>query len=462
MINYFNFKEFGDKFLITNDLGRYSFVTPSELKSLIKDTSSLSPDRYEELSSKAFIADSPLIDFSPNITDQMRNAKTYLYLATGLHIFVLTNRCNHACVYCQASAGITKDAFMSKETAEKAVDIALTSPNYHLSFEFQGGEPLLNFETLRHIVEYTENLNADKDILFSVVTNLSLISDEMISFFKEHNVSVSTSLDGPEELHDRNRPFSNGSGSYTKTIDGIKRLQDIGLCVGAIQTTTRYSLKYPEEIVDEYMSNGLKSVFIRPLTPLGAAGKIWNKIGYSADEFCEFYGKILDYIIQQNLMGKSISENHAAIFLTKIMHGYGTNYMELRSPCGAGFGQAAYYPDGDVFTCDEGRMLHETGDDSFRLGSVFENTYEEMMLSPTCRACAKASLLETIPGCCDCVYQPYCGVCPVINLALDRDITPNRPNNWRCKIYKGMLDKIFKILKQDDSASLSILNNWTV
>ena len=462
MINYFNFKEFNDRFLITNDLGKYAFVSREELKFLISNEQYLSEDKYRELTEKTFISENPLNELSDAVTNSMRNAKAYLFLATGLHIFVLTNQCNHACVYCQASAGSQKNMFMTKETAKKAVDIAVSSPNYHLSFEFQGGEPLLNFDTLRYIVDYTESLSADKDICFSVVTNLTLINDEMIEFFKNHKISISTSLDGPEKVHNLNRPFSNGSGSYQKVIDMIKHIQDAGLNVGAIQTTTKYSLEYAEEIVDEYISNGLQNIFIRPLTPLGAAGKIWNKIGYTADEFSRFYGQILDYIIQKNKSGVKISENHATIFLNKILHGYGTNYMELRSPCGAGFGQAAYYPDGEVFTCDEGRMLHETGNDSFRIGSVFMNSYEEMMSSPACKACAKASLLETIPGCCDCVYQPYCGVCPVINFALDGDITPNRPNNWRCKIYKGMLDKIFGILSENDPSSINILNSWIV
>ena len=459
MINYFNFKEFGNSFLITNDLGRYSFVDASDLKELITGSGRFSEEKTAELHDKAFIYE--LSDeFSDIRIGEMRDSKSYLFNATGLHIFVLTNQCNHACVYCQASAGISKKNFMDAETAEHAVDIALSSPNPYLSFEFQGGEPLLNYGTLQHIVEYAENKATGKDIDFSVVTNLSLITDEMIRFFIDHHVNVSTSLDGPEKLHNKNRPFSNGAASYQMVSDAIKHLQDSGLNVGAIQTTTRYSLPFAEEIVDDYFEKGLKNIFVRPLTPLGAAGKIWNKIGYTAEEFCHFYEKVLQYVIDMNKEGTSMVENHAAIFLSKILHGYGKNYMELRSPCGAGFGQAAYYPDGGVYTCDEGRMLHEMGNDSFRIGDVYKDTYEKIMCSPGCRACAVSSLLESIPGCCDCVYQPYCGVCPVINLALDGDIIPNRPNNWRCRIYSGMLDSIFRILKRNDTAEMNILDKW--
>ena len=107
-----------------------------------------------------------------------------------------------------------------------------------------------------------------------------------------------------------------------------------------------------------------------------------------------------------------MQEGHAATFFSKILHGYPVNYMELRSPCGATLGQMAYYTNGDVFTCDEGRMLYEMGNDAFRLGNVWENTYSQLVHSSTCRAVCLASITESIPGCCDCVYQPYCGVCP--------------------------------------------------
>lgn len=60
-------------------------------------------------------------------------------------------------MYCQAQNGNEiPNGFMTEEIAERAVDVALTSPNDNLSFEFQGGEPLANFSVIKHIVEYTE------------------------------------------------------------------------------------------------------------------------------------------------------------------------------------------------------------------------------------------------------------------------------------------------------------------
>lgn len=120
----------------------------------------------------------------------------------------------------------------------------------------------------------------------------------------------------------------------------------------------------------------------------------------------------------------------------------------------------AYYANGDVFTCDEGRMLYEMGDDSFRLGNVYQHDYTALVHSTACRAVCLASITESIPSCCDCVYQPYCGVCPVVNLALYRDILPKTSNHYRCGIYQGILDTLFKLLQTCDDKTLKIIESW--
>lgn len=87
---------------------------------------------------------------------------------------------------------------MSQETAAKAVNIALQTTAQYVTFEFQGGEPLMNFDTLQFIVEYAEeqNQSCGKNLEFSVVTNLMLLDEEKLEFLAEHKVSICTSLDG--------------------------------------------------------------------------------------------------------------------------------------------------------------------------------------------------------------------------------------------------------------------------
>lgn len=460
MINYFNFKSFNEKILITNDMGKYCFISDETLNNLVNGLP-IENSIYEKLKSEFFVYDESEILLTEKAKYYIRDSKNYLFSSTSLHIFVLTNICNMSCIYCQAKddENIVYHK-MTNETAEKCVDIALQSPSRFLSFEFQGGEPLANFEVLKHIVLYTEEHKGSKCISFNLVSNLTLLTDDMLDFLIEHNVGISTSLDGNEEIHNKNRCFSDKSGTYKAVTERIKKIQERGHTVGAIQTTTKYSLDNYKNIIDEYVKCNQTSIFIRPLTRLGTAARVWDEIGYTAEEFNDFYKKSLRYILELNKNGIDICENHAVIFLKKILLGISENYMELRSPCGAAIGQVAYFYDGNVFTCDEGRMLYEMGNDDFKLGNVFENTYDELMQSPICKSVCVSSCLESQLKCCDCVYQPYCGTCPVINLAQEKDLFFKNQNAFRCKIYGGMLDSIFDILYQNDDEDIKIFNKW--
>lgn len=460
-LNYFNFKKFEGKMLLTNDLGSHMFVSLESFQKILQKNIDLESALGQELLEKNMIFDDTALAYSNRLKHDLRRIKGHVAMGASLHIFVVTTACNMHCVYCQANNGITcPSLYMSEEMAEKAVDIALQSPTRHLSFEFQGGEPLLNFNVIKHIVMYTEERKGEHEISYSVVSNLTLLRDEMLDFFEAYRFGISTSIDGPEELHNVNRPLCDGKGTFYRTVAAIKRIRERGIPVGAIQTTTRSSLAFPREIVRAYRALGFESVFLRPLTPLGKASLNWDEIGYTPEEFLEFYTQALDELIKVNQEDGFLKEDHAGILLSR-MEGDFVNYMELRSPCGASIGQLAYYADGDIFTCDEGRMLHEMGDHTFRLGNVFEHSYSDIIGGSVCRTVCASSMLETIPTCCDCVYQPYCGTCPVVNYAKNKDIIEKEPRGYRCKIYSGMLDYLFKMLLQGDTKVIDVLKTWS-
>lgn len=460
-LNYFNFKQFGDQILLTNDFGCHMFVSPDVFKRIVKKEVDLNSEIGQQLLQKNMVFDETNLEYSSRMKYDIRRIKGHVNVATSLHIFVVTTACNAGCIYCQANNGVTcPSLYMSKEIAEKAVDIALQSPAQYLNFEFQGGEPLLNYEIIKHIVAYAEERKGAHEISYNVVTNLTLLTDEILDYFQEHNFGISTSIDGPEFVHNNNRPFKAGGGTFDKAVSSIKKIREKGIRVGAIQTTTRYSLQYPKEIVQAYRDLGFDSIFIRPLTPLGKATVGWNEIGYTPEEFAEFYVQAMDELIQINKTERFLKEEHAAILLSRI-NGDFVNYMELRSPCGASIGQLAYYADGDIFTCDEGRMLHEMGDHTFRLGNVFTSTYTDIINNGTCRTVCASSILETIPTCCDCVYQPYCGTCPVVNYARSQDIIEKEPRGYRCKIYSGMLDYLFEQILEDNPETIDVLKSWS-
>ena len=460
MKNFFNFKKINNDFLITNDFGEYAFLNTQDFKSLVEEKEFDNEDIERQLEQSLFIHDGSVEEFVEKSKARMGRSKSYLYQATQLHIFVVTTACNLSCIYCQAQKGDNiPHGMMDKDTARKAVDIALSSPVSTLDFEFQGGEPLMNFEVIKYIVEYSEEVNCGrKNIGYSIVSNLSLLTDEMIEFIKEHNITMSTSLDGDECLHSKNRPMRTGDNSYKIAVEKIRKLRENGIMVGAINTTTKHSLSRGKEMVDAYLENGFNSIQLRPLTPLGMASDNWNDIGYTPKEFVDFFKKTFDYIYELNKKGTQVIEGLSRILLTKILYKKGVNYMELRSPCGAGFGQIAYYCDGNVYTCDEGRMLAEMGDQSFKLGTV-NDSYEKLIDSPICKVACKSSILECMNSCNECVYQPYCGICPVINYADTGDVYEKSPNNYKCQINKGILDCIFEKIYKDNDA-IEIFKGW--
>jgi len=457
-LNCFRYKKLYGDFLLTNDMGEFFLLKENEFLNFVKNKLSKGGKLFNELNSRNFYKNSISTE---NIVKRYRDKNSFLWNGPSLHIVVLTLRCNHQCVYCQASAGaIAEDSSldMDKTTAKKVVDSIFDSPSRRITIEFQGGEPLANWETLKYIVNYAllKNKKKTKELEFTLVSNFSLLNNEKLDFLSKKKVLLCASLDGPKHVHDKNRFFSGKSSSYLSVISWIKKVKKINkgkFLSGALCTLSRYSLDYSREIIDEYIDNGFREIHLRPLTFLGQAKKNKNVIGYSAQEFIEFYKKALDYIIELNLKGKiNFKERTARIFLQKIFDNVDPNYYDLRSPCGAGIGQMVYNYDGNVFPCDESRMF---GDGIFNIGNVNKSGYKEFIGHENIAVISTASCLETL-ACDYCVYKPYCGVCPVLNLSENNNIFT--PSNYKCSINKGVLDYLFLKLRNKDTHNL--LLNW--
>ena len=458
MTGHFYYADHGNEILITNDAGRHCFLSKEDFHAFISNALSPESNAFQLLKDKLFLFDDSSESYIRRMEEPLREANRCLFDSTNLFIFALTNECNNRCVYCQAN-GSSKSCQMTPDVAEQALQQIALCPSNRITIEFQGGEPLMNYATLEYIVKRSKVIFENKDVQLTLVSNLSLLTDDMACFFKENEVSVSTSLDGPSYLHDLNRPAASGASSYEATMKGVQLLRNHGIVPGAIETTTAQSLNKPEAIVDTYVENGFDQIFLRPLTRLGAAARSWDQIGYTPEQFLDFYRRSLKRIIQLNLNGIHIAEYHASLFLAKILAGRFANYMELRSPCGAGLGQMAFTANGNVYTCDEGRMMAEMGDEAFKLGNVFTGSYKQWIESSCCKSVCSASLLDTLPRCYDCVYKPYCGVCPVVNYAIDGNIT--HVNADRCQIFKGIMNILFEYIRGNNPDIMNIFADWS-
>jgi len=464
----FRWKELDGRVLLTNDGGEYAWLEKAEFGDFLAGTLAEDSPAYRLLNDRHFLR-SP--DSEQALRAKIHARSGHLMLGPGLHIVILTLRCNQNCVYCHASRKPLKSKGfdMSLDTASRVLDIIFQSPARELTIEFQGGEPTLNFEVLRYMVEdaYRRADEQGRTVYFSLVSNLGQMKDEEIDFLVDNGVMVCTSIDGPAELHDKNRRFS-GKSSHREALRQIDRFRqayrkrglDTDLAyVNALTTVSRSSLASPEDIVDEYVRLGHKVVHLRPLNPFGMGLRIWDREGYSAEQFLSFYRRALEHIVALNKQGVEIMEKTASIFLTRILTDENPNYMDLRSPCGAGIGQLAYNHDGRVYTCDEGRMVGAMGDDIFCIGNVHENDYADIIHHPGVRSLCVASCIEGLPGCADCPYVPYCGVCPIYNYMVEGDLVARGSGNDRCQIQKSILDMLMSLLQQDGMEPL--LMRWT-
>lgn len=431
----FRFLRFGEeRTLVVSDVGEFHFLLNEDFTHFVDHTLPEDSGVYLDLKAKHLLFDSNSRAPFELLATKYRTKKAFLDGFTSLHIFVVSLRCEHSCHYCQVSR-VSADRTrydMSEETAARALDLVFRSPAARLKIELQGGEPLLNFERVRQIVlDGRRRAGAEqRQVEFVVTSNLALLDDDMLAFFREHDVFLSTSLDGPAALHDANRPRP-GNDSHSRLVSSLARARTaLGHDrIAALMTATRLSLQSPEAVVDEYVRLGFTSIFLRPLSPYGFALRSVRTTGYSMREFLDFYARALDRILALNAAGTFLVETYAQLLLTRMLTPFATGYVDLQSPAGAGIGVVVYNYDGDVYASDESRMLAEMGDTRFRLGNVHRDSYASIFGGETLRTIVAASVAESIPGCADCAFLPWCGADPVHHYATTGDLVPHIPTS---------------------------------
>lgn len=461
----FRFESLGaDDVVLSNMVGEFTFLTREKLNALVGHQ--LPPDDvdYPTLRAKHILHEA-----GDKASIELLALKTRTKFAnkanfTNLHLFVITLRCDHSCQYCQVSRqSEDKGTFdMTQATADKGLDIVFRSPNPAIKIEFQGGEPLLNWPLIQHIVEKAEQRNRTekRDLQFVITTTLSLATNEMLEYCRDHGIWLSSSLDGPEDLHNHNRPRP-GRDSYARFVDGLRRARDIvGFdSVSALMTTAPSSMTRVRDIIDEYVRLGFNGIFLRHLSPYGFAAKTKSYQAYNAESWLEFFKEGLGYILELNKSGVHFIEHYSSILLTKMLTVRDPGFVDLSNPCGGGISAVVFNYDGDVYASDESRMLHEMGDSSFRIGNLHTNTYEEIF---TCDALLNAledSFTLSVPGCSDCAIEPWCGADPVFHHGMTGDMLGRKPESEFCKRQMGVAKYLLELIRTDPQAK-DIFMNW--
>lgn len=454
-----------DRVAVTNLVGEWLILDRSEFECVVDPV----PSRWPQESTIAAMRSRHMIrEQGENLplellAVKLRTVKERIADLTSLHMFVVTLRCEHTCRYCQVSRQSTaRDEFdMTQETAEAALCLVFRSPSPHIKIEFQGGESLLNFTLIRWIVERALELNQrhQRELAFVIATNLAPLNDEMLDFCAKHRIALSTSLDGPRTLHNNNRRRP-GQDSWERAVDGIRRSVDrLGRSqVSALMTTTEASLEQPEAIIDTYVELGLNAIFLRPISPYGFATRLRGGGQYDTDRWLDFYRRGLRHIIDLNRSGTELIEVYAAIIAKKMFTNVDPGYVDLTSPAGIGIGGIVYNYDGGVYASDEGRMLAEMHDDTFRLGTVHDS-YGELLMSRKLLDPLWESFTLSVPKCDNCAFEPYCGADPTYHHITSGDFAGHKTFSAFCRRNTAIFTHLLT-LANDDPFVHDLLWKW--
>ena len=423
--NFYRFSLFDKKkqmYLLNVDDGSFIFVNDSVFKQ-IKRGKMIDKTSYENLLTKGILITPSNIS---NIIKQTKTKYSFLENGTSLHIVIPTYRCNQGCTYCFASPKEIDDLEngndLDTKTSKKIIEFIMSSPSKPATIEFTGGEAMANYPQIQVMVKYAKKLNktVKKNLKLAIVTNLTMVNEEMINWLIDNDVSICTSLDGPEHVHDKNRYIQlkqgNKIGTHKTVTRWINRINEIykekGLNkqVTSLPTITKYSLPYYKEIIDEHLKYNLDSIDIRSLTYVGKANEEENVL-YSHDEFNIFYKNCLDYLEEiKQKTGKKVHERLKSLYSRKIIKNLPGYHTDFESPCGATTGQLTYHSDGKIYTCHEG-----LGREEFAIGDVYKDKWADLFEKPQTQKAILNSMIEQNVKCDRCVYKPYCGTCMVEN-----------------------------------------------
>lgn len=444
--NFYRQRKMKDTRLLTTDHGTWVNLSEADYADFLNDQ--LSGQLYDDLLHRGFIITKDNFD---EIVQKYYKRYKGFESGASLHIIVPTIRCNLRCLYCHSeAAAITEGSQydMSEEILKRTLEFIFDSPKEELTIEFQGGEPLLNKPLVKLAIEYAAELNKkyNKRYRFALVSNFTALDEEFLDFLCEHKdqIKLSTSLDGPKHVHDKNRQFvHSGSGSYDQVTRWLERCKEKGLWVGLLMVTTRYSLPYWKEIIDEYVKWDQKEIQIKPLDYLGYAVEVWDEIGYTMEEFIQFWQRSVDYIFELLDQGVILHERHIRLALKNILYEVDTGYMDWSSPCGMIRGQIVYNYNGDIYCCDEARIV-----DDLVIGNVLTDRYLEIIHKNQSRDLIQSSILEGY-YCDSCAYKPYCGVCPVLHFGQEKNFALKLNKTNRCQLNRAVLDVVFEKLIYD-------------
>ena len=341
----------------------------------------------------------------------------------------IAHDCNLRCKYCFASTGDFGKGrkLMTFETGKKAIDFLLEKSldRKNLELDFFGGEPLMNFDVVKQIVEYARSREAEygKKFRFTITTNGVLLDDDKIDFINREMSNVVLSIDGRKEVNDYMRKRVDGSGCYDKIMPAFKKLvEKRGDKEYYVRGTfTKNNLDFSNDVFDLY-NIGFDQISVEPVACEASADYAITEKELPA--IFKEYERLAERILDNEKKGKKFNFFHFMLDLDQ-----GPCAIKRLRGCGCGNDYVAITPDGDIYPCHQ-----FVGIEEFKMGNIDEGTFDTNMKSYFSK-----THVYTKPECKKCWAKFYCsGGCNANNYQYAGDV--HNAHKLSCQLQKKRLE----------------------
>ena len=347
--------------------------------------------------------------------------------AMCLHV---SHDCNLRCKYCFADEGkyhTERRELMSAKTGKLAMDYLVkhSGSRRNLEVDFFGGEPLMNFDVVKEVVDYARELEKkhDKVFRFTITTNGILLDDEKLDYINKNMSNVVLSIDGRPEVNDRMRVRADGRGSYSRIVPIFQktaesRNQDNYYVRG---TFTRYNLDFSKDVI-HLADLGFKQISIEPVV-------CDTETDYSLREedlpqIFEEYEKLAQEYVERRKSGRGFNFFHFMVDLEG-----GPCIIKRLSGCGCGCEYVAVAPNGDIYPCHQ-----FVGAEQYKMGSLYSGE-----LNSELREKFESCNVFTKEKCDGCFAKFFCsGGCIANACLINGDM--NSPHSLSCEMMKKRVE----------------------
>lgn len=353
-------------------------------------------------------------------------------------IIKITNNCNLRCKYCytpdEAFQGNMSIGVLSRFINETSKYIELRNP-INFTFLWHGGEPLLlGLEYFKSIKKMQDRIIKGNNYVNLVQSNITLLTDEYCEFFIKNNFKLSTSLDGPPKLHDSNRVYRDGKGSFNDVFSKIKMAKNHGIDISTLLVINRQNIDKIEELYDFFQSENIDCKFSL-LTLTGQALHNYEHVYVHPDEYADCIIKLYELWINDTKDTSYILNLEDLI--DTILQNAPVECTHLRN-CQRHFFSIS--PNGDVYPC--GRFQ---GIDKLCYGNINKIPLIEILdskrrksviklLDERNKRCAGCEWLNICNG--GCMHHAYNGVGDI-------------EKDYYCSAYKRIFEHVKESIKKE-------------